>query len=173
MEREIQIQSGLRKLSTSDGPLVYRLLQRIPMMENGFYNGAHGLSYDQFKEWLVRQEEIAQGINLEPNTVAQTTYWLIENHIPIGYGKVRHELNEFYRQTGGNISYSIEPRKRGKGYGKKLLAGLLQEAKRQGQREVIITAYSYNKASIGVARANGGINYRILNKKHYFQFLIH
>lgn len=168
----MQSQIVLRKLSISDGPLVYRLLQRTPRLENGFYNGAFGLTYEEFKRWLIRQEEIANGINLEPDMVACTSYWLVVDQIPIGYGKLRHELNDGLRETGGNISYSIEPRKRGSGYGTLLLHDLLEEAKKQGQAEAIVTAYNYNDRSIAVAKANGGVNYRITKVKHYFRFLL-
>lgn len=172
MEQNIQSRMELRKLSTSDGPLVYRLLQRIPRFENGFYNGAYGLSYEEFKKWLARQEEIAAGINLEPNMVPQTTYWLVVDHIPVGYGKLRHGLTDLLRETGGNISYSIEPGRRGRGYGKLLLCGLLEEARESRQKEAIVTVYSYNARSIAVAKANGGQNYRITKLKHYFRFLL-
>lgn len=171
MEQKIQTQISLQKLSIADGPLVYRLLQRIPRLENGFFNSAYGLSYEEFKDWLIRQEEISKGISLEQDMVAYTTYWLVVDHIPIGYGKVRHELTEVLRKTGGNIAYSIEPRRRGNGYGKQLLYHLLLEAKKLGQTEAVVVAYSYNNRSIAVAKANGGKNYQIAKAKHYFQFL--
>ncbi len=170
MKEKVKPQIWLRQLTTSDGPLVYRMLQRIPPIENGFYNGAHGLTYEQFKMWLQRQDEISKGINLEPDMVAQTMYWLIVDHIPVGIGKLRHELNDMLRETGGNIAYSIEPQRRGLGYGTLLLEYLLQEAKEMNQKEVIVTAYNYNYKSIHVAKRNGGVNYRITDLKHYFRF---
>ncbi|MDO5519570.1 MAG: GNAT family N-acetyltransferase [bacterium] len=170
MTENIDTSICLTKLTTSDGPLVYRMLQRIPRLENGFYNGAYDLSYDAYKRWLIRQDEISRGINLEKDMVPQTMYWLVVDHIPVGYGKLRHELTDILRETGGNISYSIEPTRRGKGYGTLLLSHLLEEAKKSGQSEAIVTAYNYNFKSIHVAKRNGGINYRITNVKHYFRF---
>lgn len=170
MGEKAEPQIWIRKLSTSDGPLAYRMLQRIPRLENGFYNGAYGLSYDQFKKWLIRQDEISNGINLEPNMVPQTIYWLVVDHIPVGMGKLRHELNDSLRETGGNVAYSIEPSRRGRGYGTLLLSYILEEARRNHQDEVIVTAYNYNYKSIHVAKRNGGVNYRITDIKHYFRF---
>jgi predicted acetyltransferase len=37
---------------------------------------------------------MSEGINLEPQYVPQTTYWLYIDGKPVGYGKLRHYLNE-------------------------------------------------------------------------------
>lgn len=160
----------LQQLSTSDGALVYRLLQRIPRMENGFYNMAYGIGYHAYKQWLVRQQEISEGINLEEGMVEQTIYWLYDRYIPIGIGKLRHRLNPALRESGGNIAYSIQKGYRGKGYGKLLLAKLLEEARRMELEEILVTAYSYNQSSIHVALHNGGQIIRQTDSKTYLTF---
>lgn len=160
----------LQQLSAFDGALVYRLLQRIPRVENGFYNMVSGLGYHAYKQWLLRQEEIAAGIDLEDGMVEQTIYWLYAGYLPIGIGKLRHRLTPELRETGGNISYSILEKYRGRGYGKVLLGELLKEARRLELEEILVTAYSYNKSSIHVALHNGGQIIRTTDTKTYLKF---
>ena len=160
----------LQKLSIEDGPLVYRMLQRIPRKENGFINNANGLPYVKYKEWLKYHVGMSTGKNLKPGMVAQTTYWLYVDDIPVGFGKLRHSLNQSLRQNGGNISYAIDPKYRGKGYGSLLLQYILVEANLRGMQEILLTAYAYNQKSIAVAKSNGGIVYRITSSKYYFRF---
>ena len=45
----------LKKLSVKDGLDIYNLLQDIPKEENGFNNSANGLTYEEYKDWLVKE----------------------------------------------------------------------------------------------------------------------
>ena len=54
----------LVKLSVDDGNDIYELLQRIGACENEFKNTAHGLTYEQYKEWLKQQSDWDMGMNL-------------------------------------------------------------------------------------------------------------
>ena len=47
----------LRKLSVDDGMDVYQMLQDIPLDENGLQNNANGLSYGEYKNWLVKKKQ--------------------------------------------------------------------------------------------------------------------
>lgn len=48
----------LKALNIADGFEIYHLLQRIPKNENGFQNNINGVSYEDFKAWLVRKMTI-------------------------------------------------------------------------------------------------------------------
>ncbi len=61
-----------------------------------------------------------------------------------------------------HIYYEIEEQYRNKGYGKKILKLGLEEAKRLGLKEVIITCDELNTASKKIIEANGGV---FLDKK--------
>lgn len=160
----------IRPLSSRDGLLVYRFLQQIPAEENGVYNSAYGLGYGAYKEWLVRQVEIANGVSLTENMVEQTIYWMFLGPFPIGMGKIRHRLTAELRETGGSLSYTIVKPCRGKGYGAMLLQGLLQEARRMGLEEILFMAYSYNQKSIRAALHNKGQIYQVKDGKTYIRF---
>ena len=148
----------LRKLSVNDGMDVYQMLQDIPLDENGLQNKVNGLTYEEYKDWLVKkqQESELDGI-VDGWKVPSTTYWLYADGIPVGFGKLRHCLTDALRKTGGHIGYGIAPQYRGKGYGKELLRLLIGKAYDRGIDKVLVTIRLDNQASQAVALANGGV----------------
>ena len=148
----------LRKLSVDDGMDVYQMLQDIPLDENGLQNNANGLSYGEYKNWLIKkkQESELDGI-VDGWKVPSTTYWLYADGVPVGFGKLRHCLTDALQKVGGHIGYGIAPQYRGKGYGKELLRLLIGKAYDIGIARVLVTIRLDNKASQAVALANGGV----------------
>lgn len=148
----------LRKLSARDGRDVYDMLQTIPREENGLMNSACGLSYEEYREWLLKKERDSERENLEDGwKVPSTTFWLYADGVPVGFGVVRHFLTDALRKAGGNIGYGIAPQYRGKGYGNEILRLLLKEANKKGLEKVLITIHLDNLPSQAVALANGGV----------------
>ena len=158
----------IKKLTAGDGEDIYEMLQEIPADENGFVNGANGKTFDEFRSWLAscvkssEQKDIVDGWK-----VPQTTYWLYEDGKPVGTGKVRHFLTDALRNAGGNVGYAIRPSARGRGLGKAFLALLIEEARKIGVDEILITVHDYNMPSIRVAVANGGRVEKIENGRYY------
>jgi len=148
----------LRKLSVGDGRDVYDMLQAIPADENGFMNGVNGMTYDEYRAWLVRSDEDSKMTGIVDGwKVPQSTFWLYADGRPVGVGKIRHFLTDALRKEGGNIGYAVAPAERNRGYGKILLAELLKEAKRLGIGRALVTVKIGNDASLRVALANGGV----------------
>ncbi len=148
----------LRGLAIDDGLDVYSMLQDMPADENGFVNKVHGMTYDEYRQWLVgaHQASLQQGI-VDGWKVPSTIYWLYVDGTPVGFGKLRHFLTDALRVAGGNIGYGIAPKYRGRGYGKRLLALLLQKASELGIEKALVTVHAGNLASRAVALANGGV----------------
>ena len=147
----------LRKLSAGDGMEIYEMLQEIPAEENNMHNSVCGISYESYQDFLAeREKESAEEGLIDGWRVPSTRYWLYVEGKPVGFADLRHFLTPALRQSGGNIGYAIRPTERGKGYGKKLLELLLEEARKMKLEKVLITARPINMASIGVAKANGG-----------------
>ena len=148
----------LKRLSCNDGIEIYNMLQEIPKEENGLQNKANGLTFEEFKEWLIiKQADSEQEGIVDGWKVPSTTYWLYVDGVPVGYGNVRKFLTDALRQAGGHIGYGIAPSFRGKGYGKELLRLLLIEAHNDNIDKILITIHKDNLASQAVARANGGV----------------
>lgn len=74
----------------------------------------------------------------------------------VGMIDLRHRFNDFLREYGGNIGYSVRPDERCKGYAKWMLAQVLQEARKAGMTRVLITCDADNEASRRTIEANGG-----------------
>ena len=148
----------LKRLSPDDGRDVYELLQSIPKEENGLMNNANGLTYEEYKAWLIKKQRDSEQVGIVDGwKVPSTTFWLCADGNPVGFGVVRHFLTDALRKQGGNIGYGIAPAYRGKGYGKELLRLLLKEAKRRGIDEALVTVHLDNLPSQAVALANGGV----------------
>ena len=147
----------LRKLSINDGIDVYNLLQDIPKEENGFGNKVNGLTYDEYKEWLVKRDQYSNQVGiLDGWRVPETTFFLYVDGIPVGIGSIRHFLTDALKEVGGHIGYCISPKYRQKGYGKEILKRLIIEARGIGITDILITTNLDNFASQKVILANGG-----------------
>ena len=148
----------LRKLSIHDGRDIYEMLQEIPSEENGLLNKANGLTFEEYKEWLVEKQRDSEQEGLVDGwKVPYTTFWLYDDDVPVGFGSVRHFLTEALSKIGGHIGYGIAPRFRGKGYGKEILRLLIEQAKEIGIEKALVTIHLDNEASKAVALANGGV----------------
>ena len=96
-------------------------------------------------------------INLKPNRVPQTTYWLIDGEEFIGEISIRHYLIDSLLKHGGHIGYGIRCSKWNLGYGTKMLTLALKKAKTMGLEKVLITCNKDNVGSAKVIENNGGM----------------
>ena len=158
----------LRKLSAADGRDIYDMLQGIENSDNGFYNDVKDMPYEEFQEWLRKNEGWSRGIGMPDWMVPGTTYWLFDGDIPVGIGRLRHMLNDALRENGGHIGYAIAAPHRGKGYGTELLRLLLEEARKLEIWEALVIPNKSNKASNRVCRANGGFLAWETKDKNYY-----
>jgi predicted acetyltransferase len=147
----------LRELTLDDTADVYEMVQEINTGENGFVNSLYSNDLETFQGKLQRNVNMSKGVNLEPQYVPQTIYWLYVNGKPVGYGKLRHYLNDHLLNHGGHIGYVIRPSERGKGYAKMLLEKLLEKAKSMGIDKVLLTCDETNIPSRKVIESNDGM----------------
>ena len=157
-------------LSENDGIDIYNMLQRIGENENSFRNEVKGKSFDYYKKWLVEQKSWACGESLPDGYVRQWTYWLYDDEIPVGYGKLREKVTEQSRVWGGNIGFAIDPIYRGKGYGTYLFNALLQKGREKHLDELFSTVEKYNYASKRVHEICGGTLVKETDETWYFDF---
>ena len=75
----------------------------------------------------------------------------------VGMITFRHEFNDFTREFGGNIGYSVHPEERGKGYAKRMLSECLQRCRAFGLDRVLITCRVENEASRKTILSCGGV----------------
>ncbi len=157
----------LKKLHFSDGKDIFLMLQEIALNDNGFHNKVNGMDYEEFKIWLQNEYEVDNG-KLEDWMVPQSSYWLFDDTVPVGYGRIRHCLNDALKETSGHIGYAVAESQRGKGYGNAILAMLKDESKELGIEQLQIGANVDNEKSNKVIIANGGILFRKKNGKNFY-----
>lgn len=148
----------------------YEIINDIKANENEFKNSAYGLSLEEFKKWLIVQDNWSKGIDLPNGYVPQNIYWLYVNNEPVGMGKIRLALTESSREIGGNIGAAISNKFRGKGYGSILIKLLVDEAKKIGIEEILITVEKYNPASKKATENAGGKVFKENNERWYLTF---
>ena len=105
---------------------------------------------DDFDDYFIKATEHAKGVNLPPNHVAHTVFWLVDGNKYIGTFDLRHCLTEHLEQIGGHIGYEIRPSERQKGYAKAGLELCLQEARCLGIKRALVTCNVDNTVSAGV-----------------------
>ena len=167
---EIVMSLYLKQLSSKDGIEVFNMLKGIQPVENSFTNPVHNMDFDEYRNWLVQQEDWSNEKNLPEGYVGQTIFWLMDDDTVVGIGKIRHSLTPASRQNGGNIGYAINSKYRGKGYGNEILRLLLEKAKAMKIKEIMLTVDKYNYASKSVIEKNGGILFDENDERWYFKF---
>lgn len=112
---------------------------------------------EDFGQFVRRLRDMEHGVGLRPGFVPQTTFWLIEEGgVVVGECRLRHRLTPQLEQRGGHIGYAIRPSRWRRGYGTRILALALEEARRLGLERVLITCYPENIGSARIIEKNGG-----------------
>ena len=146
----------LRPLELSDAETLYDFFQQLPASENGKNNHAHGLSREEFNEWVKLQVDHSLGKNLQDGYVPNTTYILYIDEIPVGVGDLRHYLCPALEKDGGHIGTHILPQYRGKGYGNIIKQEMLKKAKEMGIDSVLIFNHDDNVPAWKSSEKMGG-----------------
>jgi predicted acetyltransferase len=136
---------------------VWQMVLEIGPGENGFSNGLYAEEREEWERRVHAAIAMTSGDNLPEHYVPQTTYVLYAEGEPVGFGKLRPQLNEALHKHGGHIGYSIRPASRRQGFGKLLLGELMQEARLRGLDQVLLTCDETNAASRGVIESQGGV----------------
>ncbi len=115
--------------------------------------------YDDPAEWLNHVRALEKPETCPPNLVTATLFVAVRktDFGIVGMIDLRHRLNDFLAECGGHIGYSVRPDERRKGYAKRMLALVLEEARGRGISRVLITCDDDNVASARTIEANGGV----------------
>ena len=122
-------------------------------------DGSAGLANAKsFEEWYesfksnLNEETVREGL------VPATTYLAIdENEKLVGMIDIRHRLNEFLLNFGGNIGYSVRKSERRKGYATEMLKLALKKCIELNIKKVLITCNRDNIGSAKTIISNGGV----------------
>ena len=144
MEKIILIKPNL---SYADEIIKYK---EESLKENPLINGSAGLNrFSSIEDWLEELKKRSSEATVPEGLVPSSTYLGVrekDNYI-VGMIDIRHYLNEYLTQVGGNIGYSVRKTERNKGYAKQILKLALEKCKELKIKKVLITCDEDNIAS--------------------------
>lgn len=126
-------------------------------------NGTGGLDgfleKSTYASWLLKIQKDIDIANIPDDRVPALTYFYVRetDDTIVGMINIRLALNDFLRNEGGHIGYSIRPTERRKGYATKMLRETLEFCRIIGLHNFIITCDQSNPASASVIKNCGGI----------------
>jgi predicted acetyltransferase len=128
---------------------------------NTALNGCGGLEkYDNYHDWMSHILSYSIKDQIKDSNYVEGSQWILvdtEKKRVLGMVNIRHELNDYLRQAGGHIGYSIRPSERNKGYGKLQLTKALAFLKTKGVREALVTCNDNNIGSYKTIESCHGI----------------
>ena len=116
-------------------------------------------SFEDPLEWIEYNRGLMNEDALPEGFVQATQFIYVresDNKI-VGMANVRHRLNDYLNNYGGNIGYSVRPSERRKGYAKSMLKEALAFCRALGIKRALITCNTDNAASRRTILANGGV----------------
>lgn len=130
-------------------------------------NGEHKIpgsgeleKFPSFEEWLQKINDDLSKEAAEKRGRVQAIQYIavrIEDNKIIGVVQLRYRLNEHLYYFGGHIGDAIRPSERNKGYSTEMIGLALEEAKKLGIGNVLMTCDKENQASARTIIKNGGI----------------
>lgn len=83
--------------------------------------------------------------------------WITHDDAIIGFLRFTYELNDFLREVGGHIGYSVRPSRRREGHASRALGLALDRARARGIDRVLVTCDTDNVASARTIESQGGV----------------
>jgi len=113
--------------------------------------GIAGMNYPRFVAHCQNYEQVEAG------KVPQLDFFLLRDGVTIlGWSGLRLWLTNDLEDIGGHIGYRIRQPERRKGYGTRILAMTLAQARQHGMRDVLLTCDGDNIGSRRIIERNGG-----------------
>ena len=120
------------------------------LKESPIINGSAGLDrFSSIEIWFEELKKRSCEDTVPKGLVPSSTYLGVrekDNYI-VGMIDIRHYLNEYLTQVGGNIGYGVRKTERNKGYAKQMLKLALEKCKELKIKKVLITCDEDNIAS--------------------------
>lgn len=113
-----------------------------------------GMSWSDF---IQVHKDFKEGKNLTDGRVAATYFLAVEGDQIVGRVSIRHSLNDWLLNYGGNIGYGVRPEFRKRGYATEILKQSLEYCRGLGLERVLVTCNDSNEASSKTIEKCGGV----------------
>lgn len=94
---------------------------------------------------------------LPDDAVHNDLYWVVDDGEVVGFLSFRHHLNEWLREAGGHIGYSVRESRRRRGYASAALRLGLERAREIGLDRVLVTCDDDNVGSYRTIEGADGV----------------
>lgn len=147
----------LRKMNYIDIRPQWEYVTALPADENGLTNPYEGVSLEEYERVVLPELVMHENpINMPDWFVPETYYYLWDGDKLVGAYRIRHHLTEELKVGAGHIGYSIKKEYRGKGYGTKGLAMVLDIAREiVPEDEIYLRVLKSNIPSFKAINSNG------------------
>ena len=157
------------KLVTPDESMIEEIrAYKQSMLDAGSsMDGTGSLRRLDAPDWLLACAMAREG-NVPENRVQATQLVCVRESDGriVGMIDVRHRFNDYLRNYGGHIGYSVRPDERRKGYASWMLSRALSHCREIGLTRVMISCLADNEASRRTILKNGGVYECTVHEPH-------
>lgn len=135
------------------------LKEHITSGEEHLHGSSMFETMDTYDRWLEHLKAVSRKETVPNDWVISSTFFAVREHDGriVGMLNIRHELNDFLRDYGGNIGYGVRPSERRKGYATRILQMALDYCRELGLRRVMVSCNKENIASRKTILKCGGV----------------
>lgn len=147
----------LRKMNYQDIREQWEYVTALPADENGLTNPYEGVSYEEYERVVLPELMMHEHpVNMPDWFVPETYYYLWDDENLVGEFRIRHYLTDALKTGAGHIGYSVKKELRGRGYGTKGLALVLNIAREiVPENEIYLRVLKNNIPSVKAISKNG------------------
>lgn len=129
----------------------------LPKNENGLTNPYEGITFEEYETTVLPELMMHENpVGMPEWFVPETYYYLWDGQVLVGEYRIRHYLTEALKVGAGHIGYSIKKEFRGRGYGTKGLAMVLDIAREiVPEDEIYLRVLKSNIPSFKAINSNG------------------
>ena len=147
----------LRKMNLLDIKEQWEYVTALPKDENGLTNPYEGITFEEYETTVLPEPMMHENpVGMPEWFVPETYYYLWDGEVLVGEYRIRHYLTEALKVGAGHIGYSIKKEFRGRGYGTKGLAMVLDIAREiVPENEIYLRVLKNNIPSFKAITNNG------------------